>query len=91
MVDKANVTRAIQKLVTLGLVKREKAKDDKRTYLLSLTEKGYQLLPEFVTTLGGWFDTILADIPQQDQEELATTLSKILNKIHDIRGNNEKT
>lgn len=91
MVNKANVTRAIQKLITLGLVKREKAQNDKRIYLLSLTKKGYQLLPEFRTTLRGWWGTILADIPLEDQEKLADTLSKTLSKINEIRGNNEET
>jgi DNA-binding MarR family transcriptional regulator len=43
--DDATITRQIDNLVKVGLIKRSPALDDRRTHLVSLTPKGKKLLP----------------------------------------------
>ena len=41
----SNVTRRLAQLITLGLVTKEKAADDKRAWVISLTAEGRALVP----------------------------------------------
>lgn len=90
MVDKATVARTIHHLIDCGLVSKERSETDKRVYHLSLTEKGDTLRPFFITTMTHWFDKILIDLTEDEKASLSTMLTKITNRINDIRGDNEK-
>lgn len=58
------VTTLVQKLVRLGYLKTEKSQEDRRTTLVSMTEKGKALKPVFMA-----ISEYLYDIQYQDMDE----------------------
>ena len=53
-----------------GYVRRIRSEQDSRKYALYLTEKGQELIPVIRAALEAWWDKILQDFPQEQQEYL---------------------
>jgi DNA-binding MarR family transcriptional regulator len=75
--DKAHATRAIQKLMQLGYITRERDEKDHRVYRIYLTEKARAKQEEIQKVLGNWTDIIAADLSAEEIEIFTTLLSKM--------------
>lgn len=76
-VNASNVTRAIKKLMDSDYIMRKENPDDRRGYLLSLTNKGaaiYQVIPEALQKANEDFFALL-DLEEQ------TSFIEIINKL----------
>lgn len=73
----SNVTRAVNQLVNLGYVRKRQSKLDKRVYELSLTKRGEELYPEIVRIRQEVADSLLADVPAAQHEELVDQIRQI--------------
>lgn len=82
-VDKATITRAIQKLVDEGYVIRQRDEKDRRSYRVFLTEKGRMLEPDLNKIAQQWEDSLLSGF-DMDQRTL------ILKSIDDMIKNASK-
>lgn len=80
IIAKAQMTYLIDRLVELGLVKRELGSEDRRTFDLTLTEKGHRLLEEQDNLV---IHAVLENMSSLSDEELET-LSSSLHKLRDI-------
>jgi DNA-binding MarR family transcriptional regulator len=76
--DKANITRAVNKLITEKLVIREIDSKDKRAYLLHLTKRGKEFEPEINKILKKTTSILLTDF----NEEEKVIAVKLLKKMH---------
>ena len=69
-VEKSTTTRLVNPLLQKGLLKRDKAEHDSRAAKLTLTEEGMETHRRVWMCLGGFFENITRNIPQDRQEEV---------------------
>jgi DNA-binding MarR family transcriptional regulator len=77
--DKTTVARGLQKLEQNGIIRRVSAKNDKRSKLVFLTEKGRELESEVKNVLKTWDEKISHSLDDNEIENL----QKILKKLYD--------
>lgn len=82
-VDKAMSTRTIQKLITLGYIKKLPDKKDQRSCKLYLTDKAKEAVPTIRKALNDWIDQITLDIPEDKLKELYSMLDTILDRAEE--------
>lgn len=75
-VDKAQATRAITSLVEKGLLKREKNPDDKREYLIALTDEGKIIKKKLLVEMKHWRDTLKGDMSEDELDRITEILTK---------------
>ena len=69
-VEKSTTTRLVNPLLQKGLLKRDKAEHDSRAAKLTLTEEGTETHRRVWMCLGGFFENITRNIPEDRQEEV---------------------
>jgi len=80
LIAKAQMTHLIDKLVDLDFVKRELDSVDRRTFNITLTEQGKEVLSEQDNLVFCAVSDIMASLPETELE----TLSDALRSIRDI-------
>ena len=75
----SNVTRRLAQLITLGLVSKEKAADDKRAWVISLTAEGRALVPHVSQIVAEYEAELTAKLAAADKVKFEQTLD-VLNK-----------
>ncbi|MDY0288309.1 MAG: MarR family transcriptional regulator [Sphaerochaeta sp.] len=80
-VDKANVTRAIRGLVEQGYVTRQRSEVDKRTLLITLTEKGEQVRTEVEEIASAWMQKVRSPLDDDEWKAMETYLQRIANTL----------
>ena len=76
-IDRANTTRAINKLVQEGYVRRQPDPEDGRAHRVYLTEKGPGLKPDLFNLLGSWDEELLGALTPDEQDLFLTLLRKM--------------
>ncbi|GAV21842.1 MarR family winged helix-turn-helix transcriptional regulator [Carboxydothermus pertinax] len=75
--DKSTVTALVDKLVDFGYVKKERDPADSRVILVSLTDLGKQLQPDFEDISRKLIDVAFRGISPEEREALVKILIKI--------------
>ena len=75
----SNVTRRLAQLITLGLFTKEKAADDKRAWVISLTAEGRALVPHVSQIVAEYEAELTAKLAAADKVKFEQTLD-VLNK-----------
>ena len=75
----SNVTRRLAQLIALGLVTKEKAMDDKRAWVISLTVEGRALVPRVSQIVAEYEAELTAKLAAVDRVKFEQTLD-VLNK-----------
>ena len=75
--DKVAVSRAVNKLITSGLLIRKFANDDKRRSVLSLSEKGGGVYNEVAPLAIDYENNLMKQLSSEDQSLLEELLSKL--------------
>lgn len=76
-IDKAHTTRAIQRLVELGYISREKDEHDQRAYRIFLTDKAHKIMPEIKRVLKMWTAIISNGFSETEVKQTLSLLSKM--------------
>lgn len=76
-VDKTTITRTIKKLVDDGYVLRQIDENDRRSYLIFLTEKGKAIEPEMIRIFTKWEENLLSKF-DADQRKNVLRLIEIM-------------
>lgn len=76
-VNPSNVTRAIVQLVQLGYVTKAENPDDRRGFVLSLTEPGRKLYPALLECLATAQGQFLAPLAATEQAQFLALLQKL--------------
>jgi DNA-binding MarR family transcriptional regulator len=79
MVSNGNITGVIDRLVTMGLVQRERPEHDRRIQYIQLTEKGSAEFRRMAGLHEVWINQLLADVSQKDMQQLQALLLKARN------------
>ena len=74
---KSHATRAINELEENGLVNKEKNPEDKRGYLLNLTEKGKEIAKSVHEVLEGYDNFVNTVITDEERETIKNITKKI--------------
>lgn len=75
--DSGHTTRSIDKLVNTGFVLRIKSNQDKRAYILQLTEKGQQAFEASYSLFSQWDAKVFENISREDRQQLISLLAKL--------------
>lgn len=76
-VDRSNVGRALKKLEALGYIRRTKAPDDNRSYMVVLTEAGRDLKTPLLKIKGDLEETIGMGVSDEDMAVLISLLKTL--------------
>lgn len=77
-VDKSNASRTVTGLVKLGLVESIENPKDKRSQLVALTEQGQQALSQLDQQQNSFFEQLLTQLDDSEQEQLKLGLETYL-------------
>ena len=80
----ANLTKIIDRLESKELVIRNMNPDDRRSFLISITDKGERLLDEIKSVFDSFRDSILEDIDEKTQNEVILVLERINDNIKNL-------
>jgi DNA-binding MarR family transcriptional regulator len=73
----SNLVRLIDELEEKGLVRRGKSTEDRRSYMLQLTEKGQGVALELIALTKAHQDRICTSLAPAERKELTRLLQKI--------------
>ncbi|WLR42455.1 MarR family winged helix-turn-helix transcriptional regulator [Bacillus carboniphilus] len=80
-IDKATVTRAIQKLESEGFVKRTVSPDDRRQNLVYLTKKARKVEKDILNVLRDVNDVMSENFTEQEKDQIICLLKKMVNNM----------
>lgn len=80
--DTGHTTRSIDKLIRDGFVSRTRNQQDRRAFILALTEKGHRAFQEILALFHAWDKQLLAQTSPADRE----TLFRIVGALVEARG-----
>lgn len=75
--DSAFATRGVKSLIAKGLLNKVKNKKDRRSFEISLTEKGKKLKPTVFKVLSRWSDILVTDLTLEEKRDMIGKLKKI--------------
>ncbi|WP_411678250.1 MarR family winged helix-turn-helix transcriptional regulator [Caproicibacter sp.] len=78
-IDDALTTRAMKSLENKGFIIREKSRSDKRSYHISLTEKGVGIQPNILEILKKWTDIISEGMDEDEKDFIIQKLTVMSN------------
>ena len=76
MVSNGNVTGLVERLVSLNLVERRPAPNDRRAMIVTLTPEGRRTFRSLARTHEGWIAAIFSDLSQLEMDTIMKLLSK---------------
>ena len=86
MVSNGNVTGLVERLVSLNLVERKPAPNDRRAMIVTLTPDGRRTFRSLARTHEGWIAEIFADLTQTEIDTLMKLLAKTKNSARKAIG-----
>lgn len=87
LVDKSATVVAINKLEDLGYVERRKDEQDRRSYRLFVTEKGWRIQPQLKTIIGEILDILHNGMTEEEKITLDRLMQKAArNMSQAVRG-----
>lgn len=76
-IDRAHLTRSLEKLEARKLIKRKRLDSDKESYNISPTTKGQQFIKQIEKILKDESDSLVAGISEQESHCLKNALEKV--------------
>ena len=65
--DKGTIAKTIKPLIREGYIQRTKNPDDKRSYQITLTDKGRDIMPILKQAIHGWTDILTAGFTDEEK------------------------
>lgn len=81
--SKPTISDAVKSLYSKKLIKKDRYKDDLRTYSISLSKAGEKVI-EKTQDLGHPLRSIAATLPKSDQDKFVELLSKMIYGLHNM-------
>jgi len=82
--DKMAVNRAILKLEEAGAIDRTRKRNDKRSYELTLTDRGQQMYEAIVPTANSRYHQIVSALDRKELSDFAEKLSRLLEQTEKL-------
>ena len=77
LVDKSNITGLLDKLEALGQIKRNKVAGDRRSYHVTLTKSGHELVDGLDVLYSEMVQDVMSDFTEEECEQLASLTRKL--------------
>ena len=77
LVDKSNITGLLDKLEALGQIKRNKVPDDRRSYHITLTKAGREMVEGLDVLYSEMVDQVMNDFTEEECEQLVSLTRKL--------------
>ena len=84
-VDRAEVSRAVARLLESGLIQREQARDQENRLVLTPTQRGEDLHDRVKAKRREYFEWILQDLDSRERDALDDVLGKIAGRVDQRR------
>ena len=84
-VDRAEVSRAVARLLESDLIQREQARDHENRLVLTPTARGEELHNQVKAKRREYFDWILQDLDSSERDALDGVLGKIADRVDQRR------
>ena len=81
MVTSGTMTNRIDQLVKVGLVERKQSPDDRRSFLISLTDKGFSVIDAAVTAHVQMQTQLVSSLSGDEQRRLDALLKRFLESV----------
>lgn len=75
--DKATIAKTIKPLVREGYIERTRDPHDKRSYQISLTDKGREIMPMLKQTIRAWADILTAGFTEEEKRSVDNLLARM--------------
>jgi DNA-binding MarR family transcriptional regulator len=85
MVTKGNVTGIAERLSEDGLIKRQPTPTDRRSFVVTLTQKGRKAFKEMEQEYEQLLDRLFADVSQDDSDMFTGVLAKVKEAVEQLR------
>lgn len=82
--DKSSVAKIVNKCVLDGLVNRSINPENRREYILSLTEKGRSAVQELIDLVAQWENEALSILTETERLQFLNMVEKIHKKTDDL-------
>ena len=89
MVTGGNITGIIDQLLSENFVERLSDPDDRRAYIVKLTDRGKQEFEQMADVHRGWVDALLDGLSADEQSELHGLLKKLRQSLEEKRQTND--
>lgn len=90
-IDKGAVARGVKKLEDNGFICRKTDPENRRRYLLYITDEGKALMPEIRAVISDWEEVMNKDFTEAEKQQMSDFLKKLtikgLNKLRDTEEN----
>lgn len=86
MVSKGNVTGIAERLSEDGFIRREPTPTDRRSFVVTLTDKGKTAYKEMELEYEEMLDKLFNDLTPDDSDMLTGLLAKIKESVEEMRG-----
>ena len=86
MVSKGNVTGIAERLSEDGFIRREPTPTDRRSFMVSMTEKGRKAYKEMELEYEKLLDKLFNDMTLDDSDMFTGMLGKIRESVEELRG-----
>ncbi len=80
-IDRSTLADMVSRMLTKGLIERQRSKLDGRAYALSLTEAGRAALAQSIPAAARADDVLLATLDSQSREKLIAALNQVLQAL----------
>jgi DNA-binding MarR family transcriptional regulator len=75
---KAASSQMVDRLVRMGMLTRTENPNDRRERQIGLTEKGQQMIEQFIDSSSDWLEVMLKKLPAEKQDEAFLTLRSLV-------------
>lgn len=82
LIDKSNVTGLIDRMENDGLVRRNTVPDDRRSYHITLTDKGTALIADIEPQYARKVDRVMGQLTPDERRELTRLTQKLRTALH---------
>jgi DNA-binding MarR family transcriptional regulator len=87
--DKPNLTRIVDLLERDHLVQRDKDPDDRRSYQLTVSDRGRQVVEELRPLVEGFVAEVFKDVNPEDYEVFMQTLINIVTRMEELESSTD--
>lgn len=72
-----SITKLVNELCEMGVVKKRQSRNDKRVYTLKLTDLGNHYYDVYVNQFQGWLCDQMEDIPEENVKAMVDTIHRV--------------
>ena len=83
--DQSRISRIVNRLVEMGMLRRRRLTDDRRVVMLRLTDEGVELAALLDQRVRLFYDSLTEGISEEDLRAFVSTTFKIIEKYETLR------